>query len=855
MPAFLRKGLSVILLLLAQLACGQNQGNVWYFGNGSGLDFNQSPPANLTNNPANKGGESSSMLCNADGELLMLSYGKKVYNKQGQVMPNGNNLMGDRSSIMAAYFVPQPESHRYVYLFTTDAWEDDLANGLRYTVIDLCRDQGRGAVVPAQKNQLLLPRASEKIAVARHANNRDYWVLSHKYGTNEFHAFRLTPNGIKDTVTSATGTVHTDDNNQPAGALGQMKVSPNSKHIGIAGSNGNNLTELYDFNPATGKVSNPIKLKVDGQSLRTTGVAFSPDNTKVYFIQFFRDLLPTFELVQYNLEAGSASAIEASRTVIKRVSSQNIASGFGLSLAPNGKIYKGDWKNDFKLGVINKPNKPDSLADYEPGVIQVVGETRSSLPNYINPFKDSIQFDPAKTAIETVDTPSLKKVSVQKTSKTNGRILIEIGSGAGVPLGGRFLLERKSGEGDFQVIDTISRRTYQDEDRNTLNQTHTYRVSYQNACLRGGISEPSGSHTTILLRAEGVESANKLRWQPYKGTGVKAYVVLREGVPIDTVAADSLQYRDGGVACGQTFRYQVQALLDSGIVALSNSDTAAASAAQKPSAVKLTRVSMDTFQNRAKVIWEAAGDTAIKGYRVKRQSPSKPGYQTLAVVKDPTRTRYVDSTGDFSKPLRYQVQVLDKCGNAGVPSNPGTVIPLRGSLVGEQAGQISWQPYQNWASGVTKYKVFRRNASGRYEMIGEVQPGQALTFKDEPKGFGGAALCYFVKAVGSKPGQFSLSNQVCLTPQPLVHIPNAFSPFSSPGDNDQFGPKGAFFEGYKMTIYNRWGEAVYQTRDGQPWEGSSDGEPVPVGVYFYQIRVLQEGRLHGTYHGTVQVIR
>jgi gliding motility-associated-like protein len=42
--------------------------------------------------------------------------------------------------------------------------------------------------------------------------------------------------------------------------------------------------------------------------------------------------------------------------------------------------------------------------------------------------------------------------------------------------------------------------------------------------------------------------------------------------------------------------------------------------------------------------------------------------------------------------------------------------------------------------------------------------------------------------------------------------------------------------GCNVSIYNRWGQPVYQTTEYQnEWNGTKDGEPLPDGVYFYSI--------------------
>lgn len=76
---------------------------------------------------------------------------------------------------------------------------------------------------------------------------------------------------------------------------------------------------------------------------------------------------------------------------------------------------------------------------------------------------------------------------------------------------------------------------------------------------------------------------------------------------------------------------------------------------------------------------------------------------------------------------------------------------------------------------------------------------------------------------------------------PLVsyHMPNAFTP-NGDGDNDLFLGRG-FISGMKdfeMTIFNRWGEMVFETEDPLVgWNGQkfNTGGQAQVGVYVYQV--------------------
>lgn len=69
----------------------------------------------------------------------------------------------------------------------------------------------------------------------------------------------------------------------------------------------------------------------------------------------------------------------------------------------------------------------------------------------------------------------------------------------------------------------------------------------------------------------------------------------------------------------------------------------------------------------------------------------------------------------------------------------------------------------------------------------------------------------------------------------LVWVPTAFTP-NGDGKNDYYGPIGKVPDGYKLQIYNRNGEVVYESRTiNDRWNGWWKGKRQPMGVYIYVI--------------------
>ena len=93
---------------------------------------------------------------------------------------------------------------------------------------------------------------------------------------------------------------------------------------------------------------------------------------------------------------------------------------------------------------------------------------------------------------------------------------------------------------------------------------------------------------------------------------------------------------------------------------------------------------------------------------------------------------------------------------------------------------------------------------------------------------------------------------------PYLWVPNSFSP-NGDGLNDVFQPKAQKVSDYQLTIYNRWGEQVFQSgKVSKGWNGWYRGEKAPTGTYAYVItyRAVIEGvKRVKTKSGTIRLIR
>lgn len=315
----------------------QKEYDVWHFGANYGLDFRGALPAAII--PQIWTLEGSASICDRrTGAPLFYTDGITVWNRNNVVMANGTGLLGHYSSAQSALIVPIPcDTNRY-YIFTSDhQGYYDPPRGIHYSVVDMRLNGGLGAVTV--KNVPLQASASERLVAVAHGNGRDYWVVTHSLAGRTFYAWRITGVGVAASpVVSVAGFDQGPPNSNGPWTYGYLKASPNGRKL-AATSLYWNTAELFDFDAATGRVTNPIMV-YQGPVLFTPGsgpyycygITFSPDNSRLY-----HGVNAT--LLQYDVTLPTAAAIVASRTTI--ASSPGMAGGVtgALQIGPDGAIY------------------------------------------------------------------------------------------------------------------------------------------------------------------------------------------------------------------------------------------------------------------------------------------------------------------------------------------------------------------------------------------------------------------------------------------------------------------------------------------------------------------------------------
>lgn len=245
-------------------------------------------------------------------------------------MMGGAGLAGNSMATQSSIIIPSVTSNTRYYVFTNSA--QSLNIELNYYDVEMSLNGGNGMVVGPT---LLLDPSTEKLCATRHGNDRDYWVVAHRYNSDEFHAFLIDENGVNVTpIVSAIGVQHLSS----AGGgeyQGMMKISPDGQWIVTCNFASGNV-QLFKFNNQTGQVTEPLTLAV-GPTIFPYGAEFSADSKKLYYTRKASSVVNPNGFHQFDLDHASTDCLLASEQIITNGNPFKPYSD--IQLGPDKNIY------------------------------------------------------------------------------------------------------------------------------------------------------------------------------------------------------------------------------------------------------------------------------------------------------------------------------------------------------------------------------------------------------------------------------------------------------------------------------------------------------------------------------------
>lgn len=355
-------------LLYSAVAFAQDKSdNIWAFGCRMGLDFNSGSPVSIPTKMFIDEGGCASVCDKNTGELLFYTDGDRVWDRNHNVMPNGDRLTGlpyhytsgfrgigrgiwwfndtllppTGSCCQGALIVPVPKNPNLYYIFAKPAGEAESDSTGRpnvdysrrqrcvyYSVVDMSLNNGLGDVVLGTKGLILDTTINSERLTAVSGTDCTVWVISTD-NKCAFRAWPITPFGLDRiavvsdfsaanrflaSIITDNGTSFTEKT-----TVGMLSASRDGRKLAL--SSFNSGLAIFDFNTFSGVVSNPEILDrviVGG----CYGNSFSPDGTKLYASWFGH------AITQYDLSSGNEKTI---------LSNANIMVSY--KLGPDGKMY------------------------------------------------------------------------------------------------------------------------------------------------------------------------------------------------------------------------------------------------------------------------------------------------------------------------------------------------------------------------------------------------------------------------------------------------------------------------------------------------------------------------------------
>ncbi|WP_425392263.1 PKD domain-containing protein [Ekhidna sp.] len=340
--------------------------NQWYFGEQAGIEFTGGATAILDGNQQDAL-EGCATISDVNGDLLFYTNGFTVWNRDHDVMVNGDTIGGEQLSAQNSLIMPFGGDQTMFYIFTTERVYGDDEYALRYSIVDMKEDEARGKVIV--KNVKLMENSTERITGSGFTGND--LIMAHEFGNNSFRAFQTSAAGLSGAIFSPTGAVH--EFMQELSATGYMKISPTLNQIAV-NIPGTNQVEILDLDQ--GEVSNPRLIDTGESDLY--GMEFSPGGLKLYLTTSSG----ASKLIQYDLDSlNSADPV----TDISNTKFDGYPQGVdygALQIGPDGIIYMA-VDNSTTLGTINAPDGDDAGASFNSTGFDLAGRiSRLGLPNF-----------------------------------------------------------------------------------------------------------------------------------------------------------------------------------------------------------------------------------------------------------------------------------------------------------------------------------------------------------------------------------------------------------------------------------------------------------------------------------------
>ncbi|MCL2042067.1 MAG: gliding motility-associated C-terminal domain-containing protein [Bacteroidales bacterium] len=393
-------------------------------------------------------------------------------------------------------------------------------------------------------------------------------------------------------------------------------------------------------------------------------------------------------------------------------------------------------------------------------------------------------------------------------------------------------------------------------------ETRTYAIAAVDACGETGTNYPDSSKNTLVLYPPEYDVCQreiKLTWQQYESMQTDRYDVYVSDDDGDTfikyaeVPGDETEY---AFTDFQTERYcfKISAVHERGAGKMPQTITSCHYCVdirflEDPEPAFFRRISV--IDKNIEICFEVDATADALKYQIERSDDGMDGFYNVIATVEPTGAAVICAV-DNDPALRtqqtsyhYILNTVDSCGNVFPAEQTAQSILLTAKEEENHHATLQWNDYDGFRFGLDHY-VIHRYVNGEFDhAFSIITNTNSFTDTDLLLFDQSLSFAYRVAAVSlfgnyQSQSDTSFSNIALLKRlKSDIWFPNAFAPA---GSNKIFRPiyggLGIEVEAYELTIFDRYGAAIYQTTEpGGGWDGKINGAIAATGGYGYLLKM------------------
>jgi len=333
------------------------QYNIWYFGEGRFMDFNdnevkiyKSPKFDIN---TLGGGSNFAIYCDSLGKLQSFTTFWGIINKDFEIIENSDKLLLYINSLYKHRSIILPSKQNGIFYYFSNANHD----GFNYAKFDMNANGGKGKVI--QNTTLVDSGRFSYFCPIRDSISSNYWFVSLNILDSMFYSWYYDGNTVVLKNKSNYPSPYRSLNDNYEAFRGVITISNNGRFIFEAVPTRDSIfLKIYKFTRSDGKISLVRKIFIskiidlNGKAMRPFSLSISPNDSLVYC-----------GIVYQTKDTNYKNSIYQINYLIDTPEIFYIPVKFDprdMQLAPDGKIYilsEGDrtYMNGY-ISVISNPN-------------------------------------------------------------------------------------------------------------------------------------------------------------------------------------------------------------------------------------------------------------------------------------------------------------------------------------------------------------------------------------------------------------------------------------------------------------------------------------------------------------------